>query len=248
MKNQKSKNRIYGITGLVMLFVVGFILGNIFQFKERKVAKVIDTVTAFTTEEKLPEKNCEAVEQLLLKKLYDEDSIDWHVHSENAEVYKDIIATGCPEHKAMYEEKLNRSLRLLSALKPDFGRSETSTCEQVEKTLLHDINCHLEDGEICGNAWTHIHDAQIYANLSERGCQSHSNMYKEKAQQRLTIARALTDDKVEVKEEEEITTKIVETYKRIQMQAEAEKMIEKAKKITGPAIDFIIQLEKIIEE
>ena len=41
---------------------------------------------------------------------------------------------------------------------------------------------------------------------------------------------------------------IVETYKRLQMQAEAERMIEKAKKLTNPEIDFIIQLEKIIEE
>ena len=43
-------------------------------------------------------------------------------------------------------------------------------------------------------------------------------------------------------------TKLVETYKRLQMQAEAIRMIEKAKKLTNPAIDFIIQLEKIIEE
>ena len=41
---------------------------------------------------------------------------------------------------------------------------------------------------------------------------------------------------------------MVETYKRLQMQKEAERMIEKAKKLTNPAIDFIIQLEKIIEE
>ena len=41
---------------------------------------------------------------------------------------------------------------------------------------------------------------------------------------------------------------MVETYKRLHMQQEAAKMLDKAKKLTNPAIDFIIQLEKIIEE
>ena len=70
-------------------------------------------------------------------------------------------------------------------------------------------------------------------------------MYKDLAKKEIDIARALNDDNLENRYE---ATEIVETYKRLQMQAEAEKMIEKAKKLTNPAIDFIIQLEKIIEE
>ena len=65
------------------------------------------------------------------------------------------------------------------------------------------------------------------------------------AKSELEIARALNDDNLDDVEE---SVEIVETYKRIQMQAEAERMIEKAKKLTNPAIDFIIQLERIIEE
>ena len=95
------------------------------------------------------------------------------------------------------------------------------------------------------NESRHINDAKIYANLSERGCSGNSEKYKILAKQELEIARALSDDNMEHERE---ATEIVETYKRLQMQAEAEKMIEKAKKITNPAIDFIIQLEKILEE
>lgn len=91
----------------------------------------------------------------------------------------------------------------------------------------------------------HIDNAKIYANLSERGCPENSEKYKMLAKQELEIARALNDDNLNYEED---ATKIVETYKRIQMQQEAERMIEKAKKLTNPAIDFIIQLEKIIEE
>ena len=94
-------------------------------------------------------------------------------------------------------------------------------------------------------SFQHIENAKIYANLSERGCPENSEKYKQLAKQELEIARALNDDSVR---DEEETTEIVETYKRIKMQAEAEKMIEKAKKLTNPAIDFIIQLEKSINE
>ena len=65
------------------------------------------------------------------------------------------------------------------------------------------------------------------------------------AKKEIDIARALNDDNLNNEYE---ATEIVETYKRLQMQAEAEKMLEKAKKLTNPAIDFIIQLENIIEE
>ena len=92
---------------------------------------------------------------------------------------------------------------------------------------------------------SHIDNAKIYANLSERGCPENSQKYKEMAKQELEIARALNDDILKDKED---SIEIVETYKRLQMQQEAERMIEKAKKLTNPAIDFIIQLEKIIEE
>ena len=95
------------------------------------------------------------------------------------------------------------------------------------------------------NSETHIERAKIYANLSERGCAKNTNVYKDLAKKEIDIARALNDDSLENEQE---ATEMVETYKRLQMQAEAEKMLEKAKKLTNPAIDFIIQLEKIIEE
>ena len=115
-----------------------------------------------------------------------------------------------------------------------------TTCGQIERILnkrLYSVDSPDADA--------HIDNAKIYANLSERGCAENSQKYKELAKQELEIARALNDDNLRYEHE---SVEIVETYKRLQMQAEAEKMIEKAKKLTNPAIDFIIQLEKIIEE
>ena len=115
-----------------------------------------------------------------------------------------------------------------------------ATCGKIEVLLtegLMPLNS-VSSGE-------HIDNAKIYANLSERGCPENSEKYKMLAKQELEIARALNDDNLNYQDE---SVEIVETYKRLQMQAEAERMIEKAKKLTNPAIDFIIQLEKIIEE
>ena len=116
------------------------------------------------------------------------------------------------------------------------------TCAAVEKLLLKRLDDWEEDSTESG---PHIERAKIYANLSERGCAKNTNVYKDLAKKEIDLARALNDDNMDNRYE---ATEVVETYKRLQMQAEAEKMIEKAKKLTNPAIDFIIQLEKIIEE
>ena len=116
-----------------------------------------------------------------------------------------------------------------------------TTCGQIEMLLLDRLMPNnSQDPE------DHIDNAKIYANLSERGCPENSLKYRDLAAKELEIARALNDDNVADDPDESI--EIVETYKRLQMQQEAARMIEKAKKLTNPAIDFIIELEKIIEE
>ena len=119
---------------------------------------------------------------------------------------------------------------------------QLSTCQKIEKALIFRIGC--TDVNDC-DSFGHLEDAQTYANISDRGCPENSEKYKALAQQELELARALNDDSLEDTDE---AREIVETYKRLQLQQEAEKMLEKAKKLTNPAIDFILELEKIIEE
>lgn len=114
------------------------------------------------------------------------------------------------------------------------GGQLKETCLVVEEALLE----HLPPAEY------RIERAKIYANLSERGCPENSAKYVEMAKQELAVARALEDDKFDEFE----TVEVVETYKRLNMQAAAEEIFETAKKLTDPAIDFIIQVEKIINE
>ena len=195
------------------------------------------------TKEKLPETTCGKIEMLLTERLYPVDSPDAEAHTDNAKIYEDLSERGCPENSEKYKELARQELQIANALKGE--KVNISTCAQIERVLIPELQC--TDGYmICGNSNIHINNAKIYANLSERGCPENSEKYKQLAKQELEIARALNDDNIQNDPEESV--EIVETYKRLQMQAEAERMIEKAKKLTNPAIDFIIQLEKIIEE
>ena len=111
-------------------------------------------------------------------------------------------------------------------------------CVEVERLMLQ----HLPDAT--DNAEDRIDRAKIYAKLSERGCPENSAAYVDMARSELDIARAIEDDEFDHEE----TIEVVETYKRLNMQAAAEEIFEKAKKLTTPAIDFILQVEKIINE
>ena len=210
MKNKQ--NHIYGIIGMVALFLVGGMLGYIANGITRPNKSV------------MTEQQCNTLSGKIT------NAVQWGKYDELEKLNK-IFSENCndrnfdvPEQKAE-EEKL-----------------PSVTCEAVETLLLKRLNDFDEDTTF---SEPHIERAKIYANLSERGCAKNTNVYKDLAKKEIDIARALNDDSLENEQE---ATEMVETYKRLQMQAEAEKMLEKAKKLTNPAIDFIIQLEKIIEE
>ena len=111
-------------------------------------------------------------------------------------------------------------------------------CVEIERLLSR----HLPD--VSDNVDERILRAKVYASMAERGCPENTAAYVELAKQELDIARAIEDDEFDYNE----TIDVVETYKRLNMQAAAEEIFEKAKKLTDPAIDFIIQVEKIINE
>ena len=281
--------RLYGIIGLVAVFLMGGLVGFIVNGSDRInhstmskndcnmiASRIIEAARnnqpdlieqlnkvysencldrAFeqpkpqpkVEEKKLPEENCEAVEELLIQELEDENSTNWETHLYNSEIYEKLVQKGCESNKEKYWNLKMRSLKLLEALNPEYtmqnGLNTEKPCVKLETVLKQRLRC--TDVYHCSDSYSHLEEAKIYANLSERGCPGNSAKYKELAKQELEIARALNDDDMEDRRE---ATEIVETYKRLQMQQEAERMIEKAKKLTNPAIDFIIQLEKIIEE
>ena len=89
-----------------------------------------------------------------------------------------------------------------------------------------------------------IERAKIYANISERGCPENRQRYVDLAAKELEIARALRDDDFSEADKKQIS----DTYRRIQMKQAAGEILNKVQQLADPAIDFIIQAQKIIEE
>ncbi len=179
---------------------------------------------------------CELIEEIQLRWLNDESSGIIGDHQANVRVYETLFQHGCPENQVKYRDAIAREMMIIESL----GGAQTmkSTCQQIEASLLE----RLPYADNRASADERIDRAKIYANLSERGCPENSAKYVDLAKQELEIARALEDDEFD----EDETIEVVETYKRLNMQAAAQEIFETAKKLTNPTIDFILQVEKII--
>lgn len=232
-----TSQRIWGALALAGLFVCGLMVGwGLNQGHDNKVAQPKVATNPAPVVEPQPKETCAIIEDLLLERLNPVDSQYVDAHENNIAVYEKLVMNGCSENQQKYHNAAAREREIVAALQDsDVGQQ---TCEQIETLLLR----HLPGAN--SDSWARIDRAKIYANLSERGCAENSAKYVEMAKQELEIARALADDEFDNQE----TIEVVETYKRLNMQAAAEEIFETAKKLTNPAIDFILEVEKIINE
>lgn len=227
-----SRNGIIGIFALAGLFACGFIIGMTMGDKSN-ASQPVESVQ--TNESQIDERSsCEVIEQTLLAGICGiTDNID--CLNNDIHYYETLVKYGCPENADKYKELIARNMAVITALnEAASGDRMQKTCELIEQELT-DRGAGVTD---------HIERAKIYANLSERGCPENSDKYTDLARQELELARAVEDDNFNESE----TVEVVETYKRLEMQAAAEEVFEKVKKLTNPAIDFILQVEKIINE
>lgn len=115
------------------------------------------------------------------------------------------------------------------------------TCAAIEELMLGWIS----SDEYVSDYNERLRRAEIYTRLSEKGCPANKEMYKKMALRELDIARALSDD---FKYDDSRAVEVVEIYKELDMKAEARKFFDKMQRITDPAIDFILQVERILSE
>ena len=244
MKKQKNivithttSQKILGGLALCGLFICGLMVGLGLQSthtpKQTEPEQITNPAPVVSPN---PTETCTVIEDLLQQRLYPIDSQDIRDHEYNITIYEKLIMNGCSQNQMAYHKAAQREREIVSALQ----QSETSdpTCEQIESLLINQLppaNSNTND---------RIIRAKIYANLSERGCQQNSDKFVESAKQELEIARALQDDDFGTQD----TIEVVETYKRLNMQSAAQEFFDIAKKLTDPAIDFILQVEKIINE
>jgi hypothetical protein len=229
-----KSQKIFGWLAFIALFVCGMMVG-MGMSQQHALSK---QNVGHTTQSQESKKTCAVIEEIQLDWLVDENSPIVQDHQSNLRVYEILVQHGCPENEEKYRTAIAREMEIIDALSGQ--QNSMSTCQQIEASLLG----RLPHGGAELNSDERIERAKIYANLSERGCPENSQKYVNLAQQELEIARALQDDKFS----ENDTIEVVETYKRLNMQAAAQEIFDVAKKLTNPAIDFILEVEKIINE
>lgn len=206
-----------------------------------RVVEPVNVPTSETQQDEEPMETCELIENLFLGYIYSENTSNIDEHKANVDIYTKLVNFGCPENVEKYQALIAREQDILTALTNDEKSDENAQpCVEIERVL----SATLPYADKYSNSDTRIDRAKIYANMSERGCPENSAKYVQLAKQELEIARALEDDEFNNSE----TIEVVETYKRLNMQAAAEEIFDKVKKLTNPAIDFIIEVEKIINE
>lgn len=237
-----SKTKVWFV--FVALFVCGLMAGvGIANWKRVNSVKQVANADVATEQNVVQESEhlteCQAIEHVLLGRLYNEDA-DCDKVRYDLDTYKKLAMHGCSRNRAEYQQQIENKNAILSVACGNETDSGEKPCVMIERNLQERLGGEYADMR----AEARIERAKIYAIMAERGCPENASGYVEAAKRELEIARGISDDRFDQEE----TIEVVETYKRLQMQNAAEEIFEKAKKLTNPAIDFIMQVEKIINE
>ena len=239
-----SRTKIWLVFGA--LFVCGAFVGvGIANWNH--AVKVKRQINSDVIEQHIDEEltSCQALENVLLHRLFNQND-DCALVKRDVDTLKKLATYGCDENHDKYTHEIDNKNAILDVACDDFdfdaGTAEPSTepCEQIEANLQQRLGKNYIDM----GAGDRVYRAKIYAIMAEQGCPEHSAKYVEAAKRELEIARGISDDKLT----QDDTIEVVETYKRLKMQKDAEEVFNKVKKLTNPAIDFIIQVEKIVNE
>jgi len=241
MKNKESSHSvIYGVIGMLGILLCGVAIGFIINGVSRSNNSLMTVAQCQKISNQIinaaDNNNPDLLRQL--NEIYSENCTD-----RTFKKFKPKFMQNKKNAPIKEQNPSKRQERDLFGAPTQLKKPERPVCERIEAVWLKRLN--EINFEYSDDAQDYINRAKVYATLADKGCEQNVSVYKELASKDLEIARALNQDRLDDKRE---ATEMVETYKRLQMQNEAAKMIEKAKKLTNPAIDFIIQLEKIIEE
>lgn len=250
MKNtNKSSVKTYSRVWRIWAWVV---LCGIFACGVMAGAFVWEQKTRYTADSAVQAKlkPCEMREKALKENLAmdikEYDPWAYESHLLNARVYDQLIKTGCDNNRAEYQSLRDAEQSVADVLKKlnnneyiDNSASQ-EPCEVIEKNLFRRI-----DGN-CTETWCYLRNAEIYSKMAEDGCDGNKATHAKKALDELQIADGVRLDEQNVDTAE--IQRTVNTYKKLQMQNEARKYIQKMEKLVNPGVEFIMELQRVIEE
>lgn len=164
-----------------------------------------------------------------------------NIHEINAKIYDRIAAVGCPEHVARYKEMAESERKIAENLRMVDRNIDEKPCMVIERNLQMRIQDKCWDSPRC-----YIDNAEIYSKMAEDGCPENKDVNTRKALDELQIAEGVRVNEENIGQNE--IRSAINTYKKLQMQNEAKKYLNKVEKMINPGIDFILELQKVIEE
>ncbi|MCM1294465.1 MAG: hypothetical protein NC311_02795 [Muribaculaceae bacterium] len=202
----------------------------------------IQTKTDVIAEPEKKLSTCEKIEKLLLRNLNPADSQDAWAHQQNAELYNKLSQHGCPENADAFKQLIAQETAIANALGATSQNAIATmrTCEEIEMVLKQQIN------EYANNSYERLHNADVYSTMAERGCPENSDKYKELALRQIEVVSAVSDE-AELAQPQNAKT-VVDTYKKLQMQSEARKFLNKIDRLIDPATNFILEMERVVNE
>jgi len=239
------RQKVFAWFVLIGIFVCGMMTGvSLWGYKhlnkpEAGKAGLVESVKQAVESKIMP---CHVKEEALLQMITEND------HLYNVRVYERLEKIGCEKNRSKFASLVKSEQELADAVRyikynevmPD-DPNNAEPCEIIEKTLLGSIS------NDCGlSAECHSYNAEVYAKMAEDGCAKNKEFNTQKALNEIQIAEGVRVRDGELSESEVKNT--VNTYKKLQMQNEARRYIKKAEKLINPGVDFIMELQRVIEE
>ena len=222
---------------LIGIFFCGMMTGvSLWGYKHVQSANsgVYSTQEEFIANMK-NKQTCQEIEETLLGFIRDGE------YEKNLKIYNVLSVRGCEENRQYFVEMAMREHTLLNTIKETFEETVAERpCQVIESQLNDRLYDMYTDSE------GHSFNAKIYSQMAEDGCPENSKKYKQMALDELQIAEGIRLDETNIKRGEMRST--VDAYKKLQMQNEAKKYIKKVEKLVDPGIEFIMELQRIIEE
>ncbi len=223
------------------------------------VVPVAPVVTEEVVEEKRDLTTCQRIEELLLGRLEPEDSNSLDDHVYNVDIYTKLVSHGCPENAQRWHKMFLREMEIGNALYPDAfeerlrglgvmadsGFLREPACAEIERAMKEQIRDCERVGGYDAKVECYLDNAEVYSSMVQNGCPGNMMANKEMALRQIEIATALKDE-AELNAEE--VESVIDTYKKLQMQEQAQMVLNKIQMLTNPAIDFILQMDRIINQ
>ena len=207
-----------------------------------KVVELVDPV---------PQEPCQINEKVLKSRLArDIDDLNpnaFSLHQSNMLVYRRLYDKGCLENRDYFLNMIKNERTYMDAIVGIEQKSSESVerpCREIESALSRRVIEGCDTHQYVSEC--HLNNAEVYSKLAEDGCPENIERYRKNALDELQIADGVRINASDINPREVRST--INTYKKLQMQNEARRYLNKVEKMLDPGIDFIMELQKVIEE